>query len=190
MTTQTLLALADRPTVRVSPVIVSGCPDAHQVWLDRGAQHFRVGEYLETKQEADAYADMLRRTLAAPQVEMVSEFPSIHVNVPDPHNSDARIVGFRIFPGDPWYGERGLSEPLTALQAALNARAGGDAKDAERYRYLRRPEAWNEGYLHVNGAISAIFVSDGQRGHATDGEKLDAAIDAALASQAVGVKDE
>lgn len=36
--------------VNVKPVIVSDAPDAHQVWLDVGSQHFTIGEYCETKE--------------------------------------------------------------------------------------------------------------------------------------------
>lgn len=46
--------------VNVKPVIVSDAPDAHQVWLDVGRQHFTVGEYLETKDEAEWLANQLR----------------------------------------------------------------------------------------------------------------------------------
>jgi len=49
--------------VSVKPVIVQDAPDAHQVWLDIGNQHFTVGEYHETKEEADWYADQLRRAI-------------------------------------------------------------------------------------------------------------------------------
>ena len=49
--------------VSVKPVIVSDEPDAHQVWLDIGTQHFTVGEYHETKEEAIWYADQLRRAI-------------------------------------------------------------------------------------------------------------------------------
>ena len=34
------------------------------------------------------------------------------VNVPDPYNNEARIVGVRIFPGSEAYGKYGLSEPI------------------------------------------------------------------------------
>jgi hypothetical protein len=49
--------------VSVKPVIVSDAPDAHQVWLDVGVQHFPVGDYRDTKDEADWYADQLRRAI-------------------------------------------------------------------------------------------------------------------------------
>jgi hypothetical protein len=49
--------------VSVKPVIVLDAPDAHQVWLDIGTQHFTVGEYLETKDEAVWFADQLRRAI-------------------------------------------------------------------------------------------------------------------------------
>lgn len=38
------------------------------------------------------------------------------VNIPDPSNPDARIVGFRIYEGDEAWGEHGLSEPLFWLE--------------------------------------------------------------------------
>lgn len=50
--------------VSVRPVIVADAPDAHQVWLDIGVQHFTVGDYLETKDEADWLANQLRIALA------------------------------------------------------------------------------------------------------------------------------
>lgn len=49
--------------VNVKPVIVQDAPDAHQVWLDVGCQHFTVGEYLETKDEAEWFAGALRGVL-------------------------------------------------------------------------------------------------------------------------------
>lgn len=55
-------------------------------------------------------------------------------------------------------------------------------RDAERYRYLRRPEAWKENYITERGA-SAIFIGDGRRAEPKDGEALDAAIDRILAGQ-------
>lgn len=55
-----------------------------------------------------------------------------------------------------------------------------DAKDAARYRYLRRPAAWAEDYISRRGAVSAVFVSDGKVGHATDMQVLDDAIDAEM----------
>lgn len=181
MTTPTLLALADRPTVRVSPVIVSGCPEAHQVWLDRGVQHFRVGEYLETKQEADAYADMLRRALAAPQVEMVSELPEL----PEPQKEC--WIGHDLYSADQMHAY---------AQAALNARAGGDAKDAELAvleEYLRMAgepigqECCGRGYGgECCGNPEPTFMSSIEV--INEMCKRHGEIVAALASQAVGVK--
>lgn len=52
-------------------------------------------------------------------------------------------------------------------------------RDAERYRYIRRPDAWKEQYISVRGGISAVYVSDGRIGHAAHGDALDAAIDSA-----------
>jgi hypothetical protein len=43
------------------------------------------------------------------------------VNVPDPHLSDGRIVGFRIEKGDEAFGEHGLSEACTWFQKRLSA---------------------------------------------------------------------
>lgn len=53
--------------VNVKPVIVADTPDAHQVWLDVGCQHFTVGEYCETKDEAEWLAAQLRIALTALQ---------------------------------------------------------------------------------------------------------------------------
>lgn len=39
-------------------------------------------------------------------------WPNERVNIPDPNNKDARIVGFRIREGDEAWGEHGFSEPL------------------------------------------------------------------------------
>lgn len=69
---------------------------------------------------------------------------------------------------------RARAERAEAEAAALR-------EDAERYRYVRRSNAWEENYLHTPGGISAVFVSDGRMGTATDTEALDAAIDAARA---------
>ena len=63
--------------------------------------------------------------------------------------------------------------------AGMAKRLEAAERDARRYRYLRRPQAWKESYIHRLGGISAIFVSDGHRGNATDTEALDVAIDAA-----------
>lgn len=53
--------------VNVKPVIVADAPDAHQVWLDIGVQHFTIGEYCETKDEAEWLAAQLRIALTALQ---------------------------------------------------------------------------------------------------------------------------
>ena len=66
-----------------------------------------------------------------------------------------------------------------ALQSE-KARADAAEADARRYRWLRRKDAFKENYLKTKGGVSAIFVSDGRVGHATDTEHLDAAIDAVL----------
>lgn len=42
---------------------------------------------------------------------MTSDIKSI-VNIPDPYNKHARIVGVRIHPGDEAYGEFGMSEAI------------------------------------------------------------------------------
>ena len=64
--------------VNVKPVIVADAPDAHQVWLDIGVQHFTVGNYHETKDEAEWHARMLRNAISnikGPSVdEMVNRF--------------------------------------------------------------------------------------------------------------------
>lgn len=74
-------------------------------------------------------------------------------------------------------------------QAALNARAGGDAKDAERYRWLRDSAHPDN---DAGFGIAATSHEMSGWGHwyikHHSGEPLDAAIDDALASQAVGVK--
>lgn len=56
---------SSRDCVNVKPVIVQDAPNAHQVWLDIGVQHFTVGEYLETKEEAEWLANQLRTAIAA-----------------------------------------------------------------------------------------------------------------------------
>lgn len=53
--------------INVRPVIVIDEPDAHQVWLDVGCQHFTVGEYCETKEDAEWLANQLRIALDALQ---------------------------------------------------------------------------------------------------------------------------
>ena len=73
------------------------------------------------------------------------------------------------------------SVDLSAIIAALLPDLAQQAKDAARYRYLRRKEAWKEHNLHVPGSVGAVFVAsiDGC-GYATDGEELDNAIDVAM----------
>lgn len=51
--------------ISVKPVIVADTPDAHQVWLDVGCQHFTIGEYLETKDEAEWFARQLETAIVA-----------------------------------------------------------------------------------------------------------------------------
>jgi len=109
---------------------------------------------------------------AAPQVEMVSELPEL----PKPRRRANDGYGWC---HDPDYYT--ADQMRAYAQAALNARAGGDAKDAKRYRFLR------------NDPPSSLCVRidrEGCKAIYTDGEILDAAIDAALASQAVGVSGE
>lgn len=65
-------------------------------------------------------------------------------------------------------------------QAALNARAGGGAKDAERYRGLR--------HAMLSDDLDFMAALNEHCPHPMNDEEFDAAIDAALASQAVGVK--
>ena len=91
-----------------------------------------------------------------PQVGMVGELPELPKGA-------ARIGGQDAYTAD---------QMRSYAQAALNARAGGDAKDAERWRAIRAL-AWR--YEEVE---APEFDEHG-----------DAAIaEAALASQAVGVK--
>ena len=100
----------------------------------------------------------------APQVEMVSELPEL----PEPNFAQSLFIGGRCV------AESYTADQMRAYaQAALDARAGGDAKDAERWRAIRAL-AWR--YEEVE---ASEFDEHG-----------DAAIaEAALASQAVGVKD-
>lgn len=51
--------------INVRPVIVIDEPDAHQVWLDVGCQHFTVGEYCETKEQAEWLSSQLQTALLA-----------------------------------------------------------------------------------------------------------------------------
>lgn len=75
---------------------------------------------------------------------------------------------------------------LLAERDDLAARLSAAERDAGRYRYLRRPEAWKEDYLSAKGGISCIFVSNGHTGFATDTEALDTAIDTAIAATQEG----
>ena len=77
-------------------------------------------------------------------------------------------------------------ERLMKENTALLARLSAAERDAGRYRYLRRPEAWKEDYLSAKGGISCIFVSNGHTGFATDTEALDTAIDTAIAATQEG----
>lgn len=49
--------------VNVKPIIVADAQDAHQVWLDVGCQHFTIGEYHETKAEAEWFAGQLETAI-------------------------------------------------------------------------------------------------------------------------------
>lgn len=49
--------------------------------------------------------------METPALEPVA-WPTERVSIADPHNKNARIVGFRLYPGDEGYGELGLLEPL------------------------------------------------------------------------------
>ena len=92
----------------------------------------------------------------APQVEMVSELPEL----PEPQKEC--WIGHDLYSAD---------QMRAYAQAALNARAGGDAKDAERWRAIRAL-AWR--YEEVE---ASEFDEHGD----------EAIAEAALASQAVGV---
>ena len=72
--------------------------------------------------------------------------------------------------------------PVIAIAQQPAAVDEATRRDAERYRYLRRSEAWKENHISERGA-SAIFIGDGRRAEAKDGEALDAAIDRILAGQ-------
>lgn len=50
------------------------------------------------------------------QDDTKGEWPKEMVNIPDPNESGARIVGFRIREGDAAFGVHGLSEPLFWLK--------------------------------------------------------------------------
>lgn len=62
-----------------------------------------------------------------------------------------------------------------------------DVRDAARYRWLRRHDAWKEYDMYIAGSVGATFVADGTgRATATDGASLDSAIDAAMLAREVG----
>jgi hypothetical protein len=93
----------------------------------------RCGEDVETKNTDAEYA--LRAALSSPDhadagkvVEV--KLPTERVCIPDPHNPDARIVGFRIREGDDAWGETGLSEPISWLNKLLTPSAGKVEGDA------------------------------------------------------------
>ena len=112
----------------------------------------------------DVMREGYERRLAAPQVEMVSD--EMVGDAIDAFNAEA-VTGEEFL-----LSKRAGVRMKAALQAALNARAGGDAKDAERWR-AARALAWQQDEIEASE-----FDEEG-----------DAYI-AALASQAVGVKDE
>jgi len=60
--------------VEVQSVAVSDAPDAHQVWLRRGVQQFPVGDYRDTREEAEWYAGQLRTALQPVGVPDVFDF--------------------------------------------------------------------------------------------------------------------
>ncbi len=62
------------------------------------------------------------------------KLPTERVCIPDPHNTDARIVGFRIREGDDAWGETGLSEPIFWLNKLLTADAGKVEGCGHRWR--------------------------------------------------------
>lgn len=62
--------------------------------------------------------------------DAVSDVPSERVNMPDPENDGARIIGFRIREGDAAWGKYGLSEPLAWLEDFTARHARGVQADA------------------------------------------------------------
>lgn len=50
--------------VEISPIVMVGSPNACQVWLNRGAQQFAVGNPHETREDGEWFADMLRKAIA------------------------------------------------------------------------------------------------------------------------------
>jgi len=144
-----------------------------------------------------------------PQVEMVSD-----------EMVEAAMVAYL----NAWGRTTVKGSMKAALQAALNARACGDAKDAERYRVLRDSTNCTFTLTHNDHHVMYRSVEDtlddpfDYYGDTPDDERakmiatdtiwtlhiypntpvgfnvyhaasLDAVVDAALASQAVGVKD-
>lgn len=71
------------PTVRVSPIAVSDSPGAHQVWIDRGDQHFMVGEPFDEWHPANVFADALRQALSGPNPSPAVSEPTKAVAHPD-----------------------------------------------------------------------------------------------------------
>ncbi|KAB0538083.1 hypothetical protein [Pseudochrobactrum saccharolyticum] len=73
-------------------------------------------------------AEAAIRALSPAEPAQGEQLPQERVCIPDPHDSSARIVGFRIREGDAAWGEYGLSEPLfwlgKLIPAAPNSEAG------------------------------------------------------------------
>ena len=121
--------------------------------------------------------EMEMNTENAPQVEMVSELPElprsmIQVYVATDYGTQWRDALDDYYTAD---------QMRAYAQAALNARAGGDGlrellESVFEDGFLISCEGWNGEY-------------GGNTDGATFKRERDAAIDAALASQAVGVKD-
>lgn len=159
---------------------------------------------------ANRCADELEACMAhntpAPQVEMVSELQSALARAVEMLRTAGPIVAIHAPDEIVHYDEADCDGTCIAMdcahaadhldmnQAALNARAGGDAKDAERWRYLRA----KIGFSGNGDGTSSMFAINlpvrvaGWPEVGQHAEFIDAAIDseiAALASQAVGVKD-
>ncbi len=79
---------------------------------------------------------------------------------------------------------------VTNREVAENLKdAEATVADAERYRYVRRKEAWREVQDNPHdGSISAIYVGRGDRGggNALDTDELDKAIDLARTKAGAG----
>ncbi len=145
--------------VNVKPVIVSDAPDAHQVWLDIGCQHFTVGEYQETKDEAEFIARQLRIALGNIQPivikEMVNRF--LGWKLPEDFAPDHGIRFVR----NEFHDKHGMPtgtnllhagqaksmfQHCVAWQAALSGQAGESSpapsvSDAKDYIETDKPEA-------------------------------------------------